>query len=308
MITLPLFKEVKYWSPTGFIAATECEFSHYLRRLSNHLLPQEPQSPPMAVGSAFDSFVKAELARRLGKPEYKNKLSKLLETVSNENDQYIKAGHDLFNIYVANGCLENLINDGLEEIELSIEKSIGGEIVPGTETMFGSIPLFGKPDASLRGLIPHDWKVNGYGSNSGQSPKQGYKRCISNGVDKGPHKKVGMTLEEIDYKWGVQLVFYNWMLGNHYTDNLYGSIDQIACRGDTVAIASFRVKIGEGFARTILDQLTDMHNRFIKGEFKEPEPSFNRCEPYGNARVCTLVCDSYKKTLGDSDYRKVMKA
>ena len=312
MLQLPLLKSINYFSPTSYQQACACEYSFYRERHSETPYIRLPQTKPMAVGYAFESFVKAELAFVLGKSnDRKNTLAKLLENVEEHNLECIAIGHDLFDKYQFWGCFDRLVKDGLHDIELSIHQTVQGELVAGKEGEVSGVPIFGKPDATMlnRGdnsLIPTDWKVNGHGSATGQSPKPGYIRCFVDGQDKGQHITYGIaTLEQINREWAIQLLFYNWMLGNK--SPFFGAIEQVAIRGNTVAFTSYRARISDDFIQEHLSRLIDLWGRFNKGQFAEPEPGQWKCEPYGFPRVCTVTCEAYARTLGDPGIRGVMK-
>ena len=291
MLNLPVIRDLPYFSPTSFLESEECEYGFYLTRMSEYVFPRLQQTEAMAIGCAFDSFAKAELAYVLGKKnKKKNLLATLLQSVEDHNKHIIPLGNQLFEKYYEYGCFDNLIQEGMEDIELVIHKNIAG--VEGT---LGEVKLFGKPDATLVGRIPLDWKVSGFGSAAGQSPKQGYFRCLSAPrVDKGVHPKYGLPLETIDIRWATQLVFYNWMLGNDTLD-MSGRIEQCAIRPTATVFASYRAKISPEFITITRLKLTDRWNRFRNGEIADPIPTRPTCEPYNHPKICTAICEKYKQ-------------
>lgn len=304
---LPILKQVEYISPTGFKQAKSCQYEFYLNRMSGQKIITMPQTEQMAIGCAFDAFVKAELARLLGKEP---KLAEMLNTIELQNVHVIPEGKQLFEKYVYEGCMHRLVDEGLANVELSIKKIVDGKQIKGTEKILGGIPLFGKPDAAFINNSHADWKVNGYKSANGVSPKKGYLRCIVNGVDKGRHKDYGINLEEIDEDWATQLLFYYWMASGNSEPNskLRGAIEQIAIRGDTVAFVSIRANIGVEFQIKVFKQLTDLWNNIVEGEIEEPKPDLWKCEPFNNPKPCTLYCERYKKILGDPMRREMLVA
>lgn len=292
MLSLPIHRDLEYFSPTSYME-TNCEYSFYLTRMSEYLFPKMKQTEAMAIGCAFDAFCKAELAYSLGKTsERKNLLAVLLQTVEEHNEHLISKGNELFELYNRWGLFDKLLEEGIEDVELVIHSSLP---VVGSVGNLGDVKLFGKPDAKLSGRKPLDWKVSGYGSRTGQSPKPGYYRCLFGpGQDKGIHPKFGQPLELIDERWATQLVFYNWMQGNDTLD-MSGRIDQAAIRPGVVAFASYNAKISPEFITTLRTDLTDKWQRFKQGLFKEPVPTREICEPYQQPRVCTIMCEYYKK-------------
>jgi len=271
---------------------TDCEKSFWFSRMSEYKFPRLPQTEAMAIGCAFDSFAKAELAYALGKTsDRKNLLSTLLQTVEEHNSHLISKGNELFELYYAWGLFDKLLEEGLEDVELVIHSSLP---IVGTLGHVGQVNLFGKPDARFPSK-PLDWKVSGYGSLKGQSPKPGYYRCLTSaGQDKGVHEKYGIPLEEIDKRWATQLVFYNWMNGND-TAAMSGRIDGAFIRPGVVAFASYSATISPMFIKTLRDDVVDKWSRFKQGKFKEPIPTRATCEPFNTPRVCTCMCEEYKK-------------
>lgn len=322
MLKLPVVKPLRFFSPTSFRQACECELSFYYQRMSEFELVRMPQTEAMAIGTAFDAFVKAEIARLLGKP---NRLNQLLGGLEEQNLNVIPHANALFEAYNYCGRVEELMKEGIEDIELSIERTVGGSKVAGTQVNLGGVPIFGKPDMRL-GFGHSDWKVNGFGSKTGQSPKPGYKSCktvkfkypigsvffegnsFSYTGEKGHHERFGEPLELIDSKWAEQLLFYSWLDGVPIEGDRQVGIEQIAIRGETVAFASFRTKISKEFALNTYATLVDKWQRFNQGEFEDAIPDMFKCEPYNFPRTCTLVCTAYKNTLGDKMQREVMLA
>lgn len=269
----------------------------------------------MAVGSAFDSFVKAELAHLLGKhSEQKVLLAQLLKTVDDRNSDCIIVGKKLFEEYNYQGCVRRLMDDGLTDIELESQRDILGKEVQGTEKTIGAVPVFCKPDAKMvfarrqiyttkvffdAGIeAPIDWKVTGAFSQSGGSPKPGYLRSYKNGCDNGRHERYGIPLEDIDQYWATQLTFYNWVL-NNTEGPLPAAIEQVVVAPDSVRFVSYRTYISHEYANGIRHRLVDFWERLHSGQIKDPVPSLWTCEPFGNPRPCTVVCSAYKKTLGN---------
>lgn len=322
---LEVIKPLEYLSPSSIGRILECPYSEYLLRCAGYQLPQMPQTEQMAIGSAFDAFVKAEISRLLGKEV---KLAQLLESsVSKDNKHIIRYAHDLFNIYNYYGCVKQLMDEGIEDIELDIKKTVGGEKVSGTDFNLGGVPLFGKPDAMLSNNRPIDWKVNGWNSKTGQSPKPAYQRALeikiktndqgeiishTNAGDKGRHNNYPLPMEYIDDKWALQLLVYYW-LGSKIEiteDTLCPKevgIEQIAIRPNTICLVRYRTTISKDFAKKIYDTVKKIWTMFETGEFPEPQPSFQTCEPYNNPKVCTMVCEAYKNKLGNEMERLMQK-
>lgn len=277
-------------------------------------LPRGYNTEQSSLGIAFDAFVKYNLAIRLGKEkEAKNKLATLLDGIDPNWKQVIPIANDLCEKYIEQGCLNRLIADGIEDIELTSFADIGGKKIAGSEKFIGQVRLFGKPDASLtnkhaptdkRIPIPLDWKVNGYKSNSTVSPKKGYIRRIIDGYDRGNHIQAGIEFQDIDRDWAQQLLFYNWMLGND-TGPFHGAIEQILINNSTdgvirrVEFISYRGVIGFMWACNKQAEVQAAWDRIQEGDFDPAMPSDFKCVPFNNPRPCTLVCPEYERMVNN---------
>lgn len=293
MLSLPIITELKYISYSSFKQALGCEYEFYLMRLAGMPYMPFPQTRPMAMGYAFESFVKAEIARLLGKLEYKNKLAKLLENIQPEHQDIIAKGHELFEEYCHCGQLKRLIDEGVEDVELEGHAELGGHSIEGIVSNFGVIKIFGKPDAVMVDR-PLDWKVNGFESKWGKSPTPGYVRSFTRGVDKGRHEKSQLPMELLDPEWATQMVFYNWLKKGAVVGPMLGAIEQVAISPTKVSFSSFRSSISTTFVEKIFDQLNDLWTRLKDGQINEPVPDTQKCEPYGEPKVCTVMCKYYQ--------------
>jgi hypothetical protein len=304
MIHLTLPRQPTYISPSTYMIAEECELSAAFLKWSGVKL-KTIQTMPMAVGSAFDSFIKAEIAHLLGKPVV---LAKLLETV--EQPEAIPIGKQLAEQYVNQGCLRRLINEGLSDIELNFKEV----------EVFG-VPVYCKPDSVLGDGTPIDWKVNGYGSARGGSVEIGYFRRIRNGMDLWINSPEQFFLHQINYKWAIQLIFYWWVQNQDKLDQLNlnanpmvkGRIEQVCITPNHVDFVSYQAYAQNTFVIELRDKVQALWQRVLKGEFMEPTPSESLCHPYGHPRPCTLVCPLYAafragKSTGNSIVDEALKS
>lgn len=257
----------KYLSNTSVSLFYKDREEFYLRYLADNRPPRMKQTRPMSVGSAFDAYIKAYLVERLtldlpgfGKEEL------LRQQVEPHNlDWARKAGQVAFDAYEKSGAIVAL----LKELELSKDD-------PQFETTkrktIDGVPLLGKPDVyfitrdDLHVII--DWKVNGYCSRSGVSPKPGYISC-RDGWDARDqkhsrthgkaHKNAqpmavkGMTinlatyLEDIDISWANQTTLYAWLEGEPVGGKFITGIDQLACGPKGIRVARHRARVSEKF-------------------------------------------------------------
>lgn len=226
--------------------------------------PRPPQTPPMAVGSAFDARVKSYLYDLLigdKNPEYDFNTLFERQVEPQNRDKVLHAGLYLFKKYKDQGALADLIvelkkADAAPRFETTIRAEIGG------------VPLLGKPDVYFRVKnipIILDWKCNGYYSKA--SPAPGFVRLLDDHGPRQAHKKAfpydykgwkvsTMRLHESKPDWARQLTVYGWCLGIEPGDNILACIDQLACKsggGDPyVRVAQHRSVIDSAYQSVLL--------------------------------------------------------
>ena len=153
------------------------------------------------------------------------------------------------------------------------------------------MPLLGKPDLCFQTACASgseagaplatfilDWKVNGWMSASGVSPKRGYSMIRDGWGELGaPSRSNGkahkdfmhlnvcgiscngmMHLEEVDSSWAAQVVTYAWALGSPVGAPAYCGIDQLACKKTSempdIRVASFRMGVSKAFQLSLLEK------------------------------------------------------
>ena len=190
---------VDNWGEDGDIVQRS-EF--YLKRLADNRPPRLAQTQAMAVGSAFDAFVKSYLHEKLygnyGKevehkivdqnsvetkirgPEFDLHLLFNVQVEPLNRDQAMKDGQRCLDMYRSCGALSDLLIEmqlaqGNVRFEATVEANVSHEC------MVCDVPVLGKPDLSFKTandiLVVDDWKVNGYYSKSMKSPAKGYIKC-----------------------------------------------------------------------------------------------------------------------------------
>lgn len=296
----------KFLSPTSLHLWESDREAFYQRYLSGVEQKERAQTLPMAVGSAFDAYVKSELVQHIfGKtpPEYS--LEALLEDQVDECilPEAREAGKHVFRCYFTSGAYAELLDlicrSGKEP---KFEFKLTG-IVDG-------VPLLGKPDCWFMfndAQVVLDWKVNGYCSTTPTSPKKLYAYCrdtwesttilkATRGGD-GPHKSYvpfdfhGMQigthyLEDTDKDWADQLAIYSWMLGTPVgNESVIACIDQIVAKPTDglplLRVAQHRCRLGSFWQHSLLGRLKDCWNTVTSGHiFSElpREESDMRCE------------------------------
>lgn len=289
---LEVLKPLEYISYTSLSQWEACQHSFYQQRLSGLTLPGIEQTPQMAVGNAFDSFIKAEISRRIHKGDDAVLFAKLIQTMDNKHASLIPIGKNTYEAYVKTGFLDNLLREGLDNVE--IDKKV---------TLPNGVRVYIKPDA-VKGDIPHDWKTSGYGATRNYSPKPGYDLYISPYGD----VKTGdpMYMEHVNEDWAKQLCLYYWGLTEDVTPRKFnGSIDLILYTPKGLSYARYRNPISVGFQEGYLKVLENCWRACQEGEFEPPIPNKFKCEPYHNPRPCTLTCKAYEEMLADPVMRGI---
>jgi len=142
--------------------------------LAENRPPKIKQTKAMAVGSAFDAYVKSEIAGRLSIPGYSRE-DLIVSQVEDPamHDWAHSVGGYLLDLYIRFGGLTDLLtvigsNGGSVRMEFSTDCIVDG-----------CVPLYGKPDLYFDrpGMTPViiDWKVNGFMSKA--SPCGGWIKC-----------------------------------------------------------------------------------------------------------------------------------
>lgn len=292
----------KYISPSALGKWESSREDFYMYYLASQKPIYEPQTPAMAVGSAFDAYVKAALHRDLGIGDPKYSLDALMDDQVEEHvrDWARTAGRHTFNCYKYTGAYDEL----LVELQHAKEEPRFEFTATGVA---GGVPLRGKPDcAFIHQAGAHvilDWKVSGYCSKRTTSPKKLYA-MVRDGQDGKPSRNAGNPhngykpkvfkgltigshyLEEACPDWADQVAIYGWMTGEKPgTTNMVARIDQLACKpGDpipTIRVANHKARISAGRQKLLIARLQDCWRAILSGHIFPDmtlEESKSRCE------------------------------
>ncbi len=232
-------RKVEYLSPSGISKYVDNKEDFYRMYLAEERAAREPQNQPMAIGSAFDAYVKSYLFESLfGKNnDVRYDLRTLFEAqVEEQNREWAWShGKYVFEQYKQSGVLGDLMfllerADGKPRFEFEVRGVVNG-YRDGLKKDFGEVVLLGKPDVDFVTKEGNhcilDFKVNGYCSQYPKSPMTHYLRLRSAGrTDHGRHQKAvayninGMEvncacfLESLELSWARQLAIYAWLTGN----------------------------------------------------------------------------------------------
>jgi len=297
----------------------------YVRYLAEHPAPRLPQEPPMAVGSAFDAYVKAAsnyiLYGTAVSPQFE--FSAIFESqVEPQNRDFaLGAGKHVFKAYKLCGAFDDLI----KLLRQSVEPPRFEFKVDGT---IAGAPFTGKPDCRFMldfgsGLIHCilDWKVRGYCSKYAASPSKGYMLCRDGYKSEKPSRSHGAEhdnylaynhrgltinagyLEYCNDEYAAQLCLYGWLLGEQPGDeNVVGMIDEIVSKPASptplLRIANHRARVKADYQQNLLERVGRCWQAITSGNvFTDLTPEENA----GRREVLEEMALSLGKTAGPYD-------
>lgn len=208
---------------------------YYRRYISEVKQPRENQNKYMAVGSAFDAFVKSDLYDKFvgdKNPEFEKQTLFEQQVEPEVRDLAWVDGQRVFENYKKCGAYSQICDDLKGCINPQFESTIEGKLE-------GGVVLLGKPDIKYinpsGARVIHDWKVNGTYSKNKPSPRQGY---LMKFPGKSMHRKCGPSMKKgilvnvmcpmnlycVD--WAEQLSMYAWLLGEPVGGDYILTIDQ----------------------------------------------------------------------------------
>ena len=211
-----MIRRPEYLSPSA-LKTWETDRREYYIKYLGPKIASIPQTPPMAIGSAFDAYIKGELLSRFsGACPGCKPTSELLSTSVDANLLPLARadGDIVLKDYIKSGALDRLLRlaDRLEAHTLMLD---GDKIIEVETKAPTPLRLRGKIDYRIvgkKGSAILDWKVNGYYSKA--SPKPGYVWSSKTGL---PHKDtfpvldangISGTLVPLDSEWQTQLDTY----------------------------------------------------------------------------------------------------
>lgn len=236
-----VLRKLKYLSYSGFKLFESDPEKFYERYIAETKSPRDPQNHYMAIGSAFDAYVKAELHHIFvndGDPKYKPDTLFEAQVEPHNRDRARVDGQILHTRYVKCGAWKDLLEDMKGCINPRFEVELTAELsVPWLK---GSIKILGKPDiqyiSRAAARVVHDFKCQGYYSKSPPSPARGYLKMFPGATMHeacGPkhHKDFlingNCPLHLYCEDWATQLTFYAWSLGEEVGSDYILTVDQI---------------------------------------------------------------------------------
>ena len=279
-------RQREFLSPSSIALFFEDREKFYIKYLADTKLPEEEQTKPMAVGSAFDAYVKSYLHEAIfGKdfdPAFNLNTIFEAQVIPANRDWARGAGKYVFEQYENSGALQNLLIElvhASEQPRFEFEvKGIVDGYREGVNGVVGGVPLLGKPDVYFKNKdgtpIIYDWKVNGFCSKYAKSPNAGYMRlrhCDRSKPMSFQHKDVTIghvsgvmiskshPMEHIDDKWASQLCVYGWLLGENIGSQFITGIHQIVAKPQEgkypiLRVAEHITVVSEAFQKLCYDK------------------------------------------------------
>jgi hypothetical protein len=290
-------REVKYLSPTAIMLYQKDPEAFYLQYCATNRPPKEPQNRAMAIGAAFDAYVKSFLTQNLFGRDKGFDLFKIFEdqVEPHNRDWAWSNGNWAFQQYLESGALADLMfelqgADSEPKFEMTIESRVAHE------ACMSDVCLLGKPDIHYRlrdgeVRVVHDWKVNGYMSQKTTSPKKGYVQLYDKGERRGFHKEVSLgrvagldvnishPLETVDKSWATQTAIYSWILGAGIGEKFLIGIHQLCCRGGgefpIIRVAAHRNYVGREFQEKTWAVIVDLWQKVKEGKVVERQEALD---------------------------------
>jgi hypothetical protein len=306
-----------YLSPTAMSCwQKEDKTEFFIRYLADNRPPRPPQTIPMAVGSAFDAYVKTHIASILGITSVS--FDELFEKQVEEQNR-AKAKEDgrvVFEAYKTSGALSDVITllqqaDDVN-LELATERTLQCTTCDDPQN---SVIIHGRPDLKFKvsgGEVMLDWKVNGFYSLSGVSPARGYVKIRDGWVGKpskganmwhkdayvvnenGLSVNVSESFEDLYPDWAAQLAPYGWICGIPVGQKHPAMIHQIVCRNSQLRVAQHCAYIGADYQKKLFSAYVTLWNIC-----KDPTLYWDSDEL---ARL-TRLAENYIRDLGSEEGR-----
>ena len=294
-MTFDIFKALTHISPSTFNNWQDCQYKIYLSKLAGLPYIKPKQGMAAAIGVAFDAYIKNYIATLLSidRPVFgiKYLINKGID--AEHRQEAMEVGQLLFNLYIDSGFVSNYFESHTLQVDLERYK------------IYKGIPILGILDMTIDN-IPFDWKTRSMVSKSGAYPTPGWSERWK--IPKGNIRRIKkekqrdtIPLEETNRNWAVQIVFYNWLVGNDVHHRYI--IHELTKRGDDYWLAKHEGVISKEFLLEVQKLLKEMWIAIsgddYKAHIKEPKPHQNICEKYNVVCQVADQCKFYENTLGN---------
>lgn len=317
----------KYLSPTSLNKWETDPEEFYLQYLADQRPPRMPQTEPMAVGSAFDAYIKNYYHKALFDtvdPRFEFETIFEDQVDKHNRDWARDAGKYVFECYKTSGALADLLTElQASESEPRFEFKLQSEI--------NGVPLLGKPDLFFihKSGVPIilDWKVNGFCSKYAKSPNRGYLRVRdgwtgvpsrnANAIHRDAHPmshngviiNIAECLETTCKEWATQLGTYAWLCGAPIGSEFVVAVDQIVAKPyipnrPKLRIAEHRALICKNYQLKTIARYSELweiiHSNHIFRDLSFEDSSI-RCSTLDNQYAAFLDGDSFLREMVGRD-------
>lgn len=266
---------VGYLSPSALSTYLNSPEEFYLKYMVADRPPRIPQNQVMAVGSAFDAYIKTYVNHKvLDKSlRFREEFEKQVEPQNREQAE--KDGAKCYTAYKNCGAIDKLLHDiGDSPVPPRMEFVAEGQVtftekaklLLSDTDLSDLVNLYGKPDlqfqTSTRIPVIKDWKVNGFYRNYQKPPVPGYILLLDPSSKKhgATHRdahpayegnieyNLNNYIEMQDENWARQITTYSWLAGIPVGGEMLVGIDQLNCNpGKGIAVAIHYCRISPEF-------------------------------------------------------------
>lgn len=312
----------EYISPSSLSKFYADRESYYIDYISDAKPGREPQNNHMAIGSAFDAFIKSYLHEKLiGKdPKYEKETLFNMQVEPQNRDIAWKDAQIIFDKYLHEGCVADLLIDLNRCIgQPKFESEIRGKV----QKDIHNVTFLGRPDIYFLSheacRVIFDWKVNGHYTRNPHSPMKGYTKLYDNGQvkthpdafilkHKGININVTHKLEDLKVDWADQFAIYAWLCGEPVGADFIVAVDQIVCDNTKtprkIRFAAHRMLVSAEYQHKLYDKAAKMWKAITTGHifFELPrDVSDAKCATLevraGNIKNNNVVATELFKTM-----------
>ena len=267
-------RQLDYITPTRLSLYRKDKHLFYKRYQADHKWGQDPSTPAMMVGTAFDYYIKRWLCEQLGVVSG--------ETSLPDDDWACGQGMRICEQYLARGGGGPLLEMGgwgsSVEMEFGVSKLVCG-------TAGAGVPLYGKPDLKITGRLADgtmahcilDWKVNGGASAKRPSPVAGYSWRSKDGSCHKLFSGVSCAIPGIPVcsttawggDWIEQICIYGWLSGVAVGETFVGAVDQLCCSKEQglEELVRHRGYVSTELQVSLFSEIMDMWSLCQTGEY-----------------------------------------
>lgn len=281
MLTLLKNKTMQYISPSSFMTWKSCEYKTYITRLAGNPFIKRKTGVAAGIGTVFDILIKEWVAKKINKyREYLDPNTQLtkLNLQGDERRTAISVGKKAAKWYIDKKIPHKLLDRNIE-VDVELYKIHGG------------VPILGILDMVIDD-VPFDFKLRGWTSSKIPSLTKGYRW---RSTDERPHSS-SQELEVVNENWAIQMVFYNWLLGNDLYKYVIHELTPNMCGIHSGVINKVWAKQLFHEVEVMWENLMGQNN-YCK--INEPFPSHRICNAYNILCEGAPYCKAYQIYVED---------